>query len=307
MWTRTVAAIVGGAAAWACFPALAAVAQAPFVVGPRSWASQQAFVESGARCATPTPDPTTAQEILGGIAAAIEQGTRMGTLATGGTIDVYFHVISRGSTVALGNVSDAMIQGQMDVLNAAFASQRWSFNLVAVTRTINLAWFRMAPGTVAEAQAKAALRQGTANDLNIYTASPSGGLLGWATFPWTYQTAPAQDGVVVLFSSLPGGSAVPYNEGDTGTHEVGHWMGLFHTFQGGCTLFNDLAFDTPAERSPASGCPVGRNTCTQGIQGIGPDPIQNFMDYSDDACMLTFTPKQDALMDGAYTKYREGK
>lgn len=284
-----------------------ASAQQPFVLGSRSWTSQQAFVDSGARCSTPTPDPTTAQIIAALIADGIQQHTRAGTLATGGTIDVYFHVVNNGTGIANGDVPDAMIQAQMGVLNSAYAGTGWSFNLAAVDRTTNPSWFLMEPGTVAEAQAKAALRRGTAEDLNIYTANPGGGLLGWATFPWSYANQPAQDGVVVLFSSLPGGSAVPYNEGDTGTHEVGHWMGLFHTFQGGCTRRNDRVADTPAERSAASGCPIGRDTCTQGQQGIGPDPIHNFMDYSDDACMFEFTPGDDARIDGAFTMFRLGK
>jgi hypothetical protein len=177
-----------------------------------------------------------------------------------------------------------------------------------VDRTTNATWFTMGPGTQAEAQAKNALRQGTADDLNIYSANLPNGLLGWATFPPSYATQPKLDGVVILFSSVPGGSAQPYNLGDTATHEVGHWMGLYHTFQGGCSTGNDNVTDTPAERSPAFGCPVGRNSCVElNGQPERPDPIFNFMDYTDDSCMNTFTPGQDKRMDNMFTNFRFGK
>lgn len=218
---------------------------------------------------------------------------------TGGTINVYFHVIRRGTGVSNGDITTTMINNQMSVLNNAFSSWGWSFNLVAVTRTTNSTWFTGCYGT-SETTMKNALRQGTADDLNIYTCAPSGGILGYATFPSSYNSAPKKDGVVLLYSSLPGGTAAPYNLGDTGTHEVGHWMGLYHTFQGGCSANGDYVSDTPAEKSAAFGCPTGRNTCNS----AGNDPITNFMDYTDDSCMFQFTTGQDARMDSQFTTYR---
>jgi hypothetical protein len=227
--------------------------------------------------------------------------------ATGGVINVYFHVVT--SSTGAGNVSDNQIASQIRVMNEGFASTGWSFNLVQTTRTANTTWYNGCYGS-AESAMKSALRQGSADDLNIYTCNPSGGILGYATFPSSYSSRPSLDGVVLLYSSLPGGSAAPYNLGDTGTHEVGHWMGLYHTFQGGCarsgTNGGDFVADTPAERSAAYGCPNGRDSCT-GSRYPGLDPIENFMDYTDDACMFKFTAGQDSRMDSQFTAYRENR
>jgi Pregnancy-associated plasma protein-A len=232
--------------------------------------------------------------------------TAAGPLVTGSTINVYFHVINNGTGIANGDVPQSQIDAQIDVLNSAYAPSGFQYNLVFVDRTTNTSWYTMTPGSAAEMQAKTALRQGTADDLNIYTANIGQNLLGWATFPQDYASNTSRDGVVVLFSSLPGGSAVPYNEGDTATHEVGHWMGLYHTFQAGCKGRGDVVSDTPAESSAAFGCPTGRDTCL-GRKNPGLDPIHNFMDYTDDPCMFEFTPGQDARMDAMFTTYRFGQ
>jgi hypothetical protein len=240
-----------------------------------------------------------------------EVAAHLGTLghapmAPGGPINVYWHVINNGSSLSQGNIPDSQITSQMNVLNAAYASSNVQFNLVSIDRTTNASWYTAGYGSTAERQMKNALRQGTADDLNIYSNNMGGGLLGWATFPSDYQRDPKMDGVVILYSSVPGGSAAPYNLGDTATHEVGHWMGLYHTFQGGCTKNNDLVADTPAEKSPAFGCPVGRDTC-KGNRFPGADPIRNFMDYTDDACMFEFTNGQGSRMSSQWDTYREGK
>ena len=288
----------------------------PFEFEGVVYESQQAFIDSGLRCGTYISDEDVAldEALFGEFTDPNWNGSwdPTGTdrvpppnnnppplpAATGGVISVYFHVIQDGTT---GMLSAQAITDQMNVLNTAYSGTGWSWNLVSTDYTTNAAWFAMTPGSSAEVQAKAALHQGTADDLNLYSANPGQGLLGWATFPSSYSTSPSQDGVVLLHSSLPGGSAAPYNLGDTATHEVGHWMGLYHTFQGGCNRTNDNVADTPQERSAAYGCPTGRDTCPR---DSGSDPITNFMDYTDDSCMNTFTSLQDSRMDAQFSTYR---
>jgi hypothetical protein len=220
------------------------------------------------------------------------------------TIDVWVHNIR--DDAGNGGATPQMINDQIAVLNAAFAGQTggtntpFRFNLAGTTTTNNSAWHTVGYGSQAERDMKAALRRGGPETLNIYAANIGGGLLGWATFPTDYASNPTNDGVVLLTASMPGGSAAPYNLGDTGTHEVGHWVGLYHTFQGGCSG-GDLVSDTAPEKSAAYGCPAGRDSC----RGGAVDPITNFMDYTDDSCMWQFSPVQAARADDLVKMFRK--
>jgi hypothetical protein len=198
-----------------------------------------------------------------------------------------------------GNVPDAAIFEQVNVLNRDFSGTGVSFYLAGIDRYVNYDWYHRAyVGTAQQVQMTSTLRRGGAGDLNIFSAlldQPPPGvprLFGYATFPWDFQQYGSRDGVVLDLRVLPGGPLLPgYSTGKIGTHEVGHWVGLLHTFQTtnnqpGCEdTAGDYVYDTPAEYGPAGGCPVGRNTCPS----AGNDPIENHMDYSDDTCRFQFT------------------
>lgn len=226
-------------------------------------------------------------------------------------IPVWVHVITKGSGFENGALSDKMIRDQIRVLNESYggltggARSGFGFDLVGVTRTANPVWFeKMVVDFSVELEAKRALRQGGPETLNLYTVD-GGPYLGFAYFP-SILTSPDYailDGVVLDWRSLPGGTFTIYSEGDTATHEVGHWLALFHTFEGKCSVKNDYVADTPAEFSPAFYCPVGRDTCSQASQP-GLDPIFNFMDYTQDSCMYMFTGGQAQRMQAAWTAFR---
>jgi len=248
-------------------------------------------------------EPTHEEVALMEADFAAKKVESFGTLAA--TIPVYFHVIQQDTTLSGGNVPASQITAQINVLNTAYSGSGLTFTLAGTEHTTNSNWFNtVGPSGSAQTQMKSALRKGGANALNVYTVgfnSGSGaGLLGYSTFPSSYSGNPTDDGVVILYSSLPGGTAVPYDLGQTLTHEAGHWLGLFHTFQGGCTGSGDSVSDTPAEASSAFGCPTGRDTCST----TGVDPIHNFMDYTDDACMNQFTAGQIARIKSQILTYR---
>ncbi|KAG9095088.1 hypothetical protein FS749_011124 [Ceratobasidium sp. UAMH 11750] len=217
-------------------------------------------------------------------------------------IMVYWHVIQSGANLTQGNIPDSQINGSISALNTHYSGSGITFTLAGTDRTINATWFTKAErGTTAQTEMKKKLRQGDATTLNVYTVGfpPKADTLGYATFPRYYADNPQDDGVVIKYSTVPGGSFFPFDEGKTLTHEAGHWLGLYHTFQGGCKG-GDSVDDTPPEASPAYGCATGRDTC----KGGGVDPIHNYMDYSDDQCMTEFTPGQIIRMREQIATYR---
>jgi hypothetical protein len=215
-------------------------------------------------------------------------------------VPVHFHVMTSG---ALGQVTDAQIADQIDVLNDAYQGSGFSFALASTNRYESSSWFKFK----GERKMKSKTRIGDARDLNIWTGD-GGSYLGWATFPSSYAHSPTYDGVVIDYRTLPDGGLVyevdgqvyTYDLGDTTTHEVGHWLGLYHTFQGGCGGSGDEVSDTPDEGSPDYDCTEGRDTCA----GPGLDPIHNFMDYSDDVCLFEFTAGQHTRTVDQWATYR---
>jgi hypothetical protein len=243
-----------------------------------------------------TPEPTAEEKAK--LSALQRTLAERAQAQVGGTIQVAFHVIHDGDQ---GNVSEDQIREQIRELNHNFLGTGYRFSLASVDRTDDGRWFKILPFTGDEKHMKQALAIDPAHRLNVYTASLGHDLVGWAYFPFSFPEDHFMHGVVIHYGSLPGGFIVPYDLGRTLTHEVGHYLGLFHTFQGGCEEPGDFVADTPAEATPnLFACVEGRNTCP----APGVDPIHNYMDYSPDACYTEFTGGQDARMDAMVPLYR---
>ncbi|HET7684578.1 MAG TPA: zinc metalloprotease [Marmoricola sp.] len=226
-------------------------------------------------------------------------------------IPVYVHQMLSSS--GAGRVSSAQIDAQIAEMNQDYAGRDENghtgkavdstavantgvhFYLAGVDEYKNDTWHHDRSSTTYRAQT----RLGGKKSLNIWLVDFK--YLGIATFPWDYASNPSIDGIRVQWDSLPGGDIANYDLGKTATHEAGHWLGLYHTFQGGCTSTNDEVEDTPAQSSATTGCPEGNDTCT--LAGL--DPIHNYMDYSYDQCYDEFTPDQSTRISDYWTAYRQ--
>ena len=235
------------------------------------------------------------------------------------TIPVVVHVVYNTTSQ---NVSDAMIQNQINVLNADFRALNGDvsntpsiFAGVVADCEINFCLAQRDPSGNATNGITRTLTSTTAfstNDavkytsqggrnawsasqyLNIWVCNLSGGVLGYAQFPGG---AAATDGIVLLYSSLPGGTATNYNGGRTATHEVGHWVNLRHIW-GDATCGSDLISDTPIHNTSNGGCPAYPHYST--CSGAPVEMTMNYMDYTYDACMYMFTQGQKTRLSAIF-------
>jgi hypothetical protein len=230
----------------------------------------------------------------------------------GATLRIPVHVHVLGGKGARGP-SKKRVRQQLRILDSAYAGAqsaansvtRFDFYLASFDRVRNSTWRSAVIGGRDDMAMRRALHQGGAEALNLYISRPqspgAGTVLGWATPPHEARKTTALDGVVVHQDSLPGGDFRGYNRGDTAVHEVGHWLGLFHTFEGGCEGPGDLVDDTPSQSEASSACDEAKDSC---LAQPGTDPVHNFMDYSVDDCMNSFTAGQVARMQDNWLAYR---
>ena len=238
------------------------------------------------------------------------------------TIPVVFHILTDG--VGNENLSEAAIQAQIDQLNLDFGNGAGSSYTVATDTEVRFCLAQQNETEVTmfepginritdyddgpfsmsdfENTIKPATQWDPTRYLNIWVSDLSAGLLGYAQFPSnsglsglnTNGGGANTDGVVVasftVGSVLNPGPGGPYNLGRTLTHEVGHWIGLRHIWgdSGSCSN-DDYCADTPDATSSNGGCPTV-DSCPS--DGLGADMVENYMDYSNDACMDTFTADQ---------------
>jgi len=196
-----------------------------------SFPTQRDFIDSGARCAYKERSDEEDKMFENSFklwkeAIAKDEnknwfnGRRLKTV----TVPTYFHVLQDGKK---GGVSDAQIDLQMQVLNDAFSSAGFEFQLKyqngnKASRTNDKKWHQGKE----ETKYKARLRKGNKNALNVYF-NEAKGYLGYAYYPSESMAGSVLDGVVVLYGAIPNGYAAPYNLGDTLVHEVSCWIAPF--------------------------------------------------------------------------------
>lgn len=222
-------------------------------------------------------------------------------------IQVHWHVIySVNRSKLSGFMTFESIKDSINTLNSDFSQTfEFLFNLSTVEWIDNDYWYwQLGPGTDEEIQMKKEQRRGSSAALNVYS---TGFVLETRGFSSSIQDIFSfMDGIVVNHRALPGGDLTGFTQGKTLTHEVGHWLGLYHPFEGGCSFPNDLADDTRPQKEPSIEC-VLTKTCMESdfddkdfykeMNRDNPyDAVHNLMNYGNDECLFEFTTNQKQIM-----------
>jgi hypothetical protein len=318
-----------------------APARADIVVDGRPFASWSDFFRSdyfrdnGKRCGTVVrnlPGKAQASRLDGAGDCGLNHTNPLEEYEPGDVYEITVVVHRLESVIGDGVFPDSLVRSQIDVLNEDFLAlpgtpgapgkdTRIRFKLATEdpegnphpgwTRTTNDLWFNDLPHPL-EGAYYDALAWDPNRYLNIYTLSPQapGGLiLGYTYLPQDGVVGESIDGVRCLWTAFGRGSAnVPYDQGRTATHEVGHWAGLWHPFDNSnacstavapaCYDEGDAICDTPPDDASHGGCDPTDVSCAVSA------PIHNYMEYTDDACMWEFTPEQARRMVCTLRHYR---
>ncbi|MAD51179.1 MAG: hypothetical protein CMF79_01210 [Candidatus Marinimicrobia bacterium] len=248
-------------------------------------------------CGTPDPDPTDALIADELVARWLEQQGRSSRNIV--NVQIAWHVIYQDNGV--GNLSDQQIAQQVTWLNTAFADHDFIFTLDIIDRTVNNDWFNDMYDTY-DAIAKQALNIDSYHYMNVYTSNIFvDGVAGYAYLPNQWPEGSYMHGIVLDYRTLPYAGGY---DGDTATHEAGHYLGLSHTFLNNCTTGNDQVDDTPAHHEDYLWqCNNNLDSCPD---LPGNDPVHNYMTYTNNSCQWEFTPGQKDRMHAMVATYRPG-
>ena len=214
---------------------------------------------------------------------------------------VAWHVIHASNNA--GNLTDAQIEYQIQVMNYDFQEHNIAFILDTIDRTANDTWFEgWDPDNGGmDTQGMQTLNYDPYHYLNIYSAELAGGAgfvtCGYTWWPTNYGEGHYRQGISIDYRCIAGGS---YGD-DTATHEIGHYFGLYHTFQTNCSAPDDAVADTPRNHSDyLHGCNSSQDSCPD---DPGNDPVSNYMNYSSVGCTNNFTLGQKDRMDAIIESY----
>jgi len=245
----------------------------------------------------------------GGISASVttSDGTVLASVQMGTWTDFIFldFTAPTGSYIT-GLVSDEIIEAQTAVLNTFYNSFGYSFYTANIDSAVNAGWYYATDSHKFETDTwvnddqflamNHAMNVDVPTSINFYW---TGATLtsGLGVYPWSFPEDSSSHGLYCANYTFPGSDG-NFSEGYTGVHEVGHYFGLYHTFQNGCTAPGDEVDDTPAQEEANYGCPSNPYSCNSY------DDVGNFMDYMDDVCLNHFTQGQIDRMDWALETYR---